>query len=134
MGERWLRSTPPTHLAEEMTFCDDDSITIPKRVGIQTDFTCHGKGREDDGSGRNERKDSWQMLRTLKHKSNLPWCRVEDFNDMLSQPDKRGRIAHPLPLIQGFREDIEVEECDPKEINMVGYPYSWKRSRQGRFT
>ena len=68
------------------------------------------------------------MLRILKHKSNLPLCCVGDYNDMLSQADKRSRIPHSLPLIQGFRE--VVGECGLKEINMIGYPYTWERSRE----
>lgn len=31
---------------------------------------------------RGRRNGSWNLLRSLKHKSLLPWCIIGDFNDM----------------------------------------------------
>ena len=32
----------------------------------------------------NRRKESWNLPKSLKQKSNLPWCCLGDFNDLLS--------------------------------------------------
>ena len=33
---------------------------------------------------RNRRNESWNLLKSLKQKLNLPWCCLGDFNDLLS--------------------------------------------------
>nr|KYP34061.1 Transposon TX1 uncharacterized [Cajanus cajan] len=38
---------------------------------------------------RRKRKDSWDLLRHLASLSNLPWCIIGDFNDLLSSNDKK---------------------------------------------
>ena len=38
------------------------------------------------------RRDAWNMLRMLSQMSPLPWCCVGDFNDLLTQQEKRGRL------------------------------------------
>ena len=37
-----------------------------------------------------KRRDSWQLLRGLKARSDLPWCVIGDFNDLLAQGEKKG--------------------------------------------
>ena len=49
-----------------------------------------------------------------------------DFNDLLSQAEKRGSSRHPFHFIQGFHDTIE--NCGLKEIHMVGYPYTLDKS------
>lgn len=44
---------------------------------------------------RARRRESWQLLRTLSGQSTLPWAIMGDFNDLLSQSEKRGRHPHP---------------------------------------
>lgn len=39
-------------------------------------------------SGR--RRDTWDLLRTLARDNSLPWCIMGDYNDLLSNDDKRG--------------------------------------------
>ena len=51
---------------------------------------------------RQRRKDSWELLRQLKNKPTLPWCCVDDFNDMISQLEKRGGQKQSDYLINGF--------------------------------
>ncbi|XP_050918449.1 uncharacterized protein LOC127135862 [Lathyrus oleraceus] len=41
-------------------------------------------------------------MRELKDMSNVPWCIVGDFNDLLSQQDKIGNHIHPNWLCVGF--------------------------------
>lgn len=44
---------------------------------------------------RTRRKDSWEFIRQLAAKSDLPWCLIGDYNDMVSERDKKGIHKHP---------------------------------------
>jgi hypothetical protein len=59
--------------------------------------------------------------------SDLPWCIIGDFNDLLTQGDKRGIHPHPNWLCNGFRS--AVSDCDLTDIHLEGYPYTWIKSR-----
>jgi hypothetical protein len=59
--------------------------------------------------------------------SDLPWCIIGDFNDLLSQEDKKGTHPHPNWLCNGFRN--AVSDCDLTDIHLEGYPYTWIKSR-----
>ena len=48
---------------------------------------------------RNKKRDSWELLKNLSGKSILPWCCIRDFNDLLAQSKKRGRLMHLEYLI-----------------------------------
>ena len=34
------------------------------------------------------RKESWQLLNSLKRRSNLPWCCIRDFNNFIAQKER----------------------------------------------
>jgi hypothetical protein len=76
---------------------------------------------------RNRRRMAWDLLRELRDMSPLPWCVIGDFNDLLSQEDKKGQHPHPNWLCSGFRS--AVNDCDLTDINLEGYPYTWIKSR-----
>ncbi|MCI09107.1 endonuclease/exonuclease/phosphatase family protein, partial [Trifolium medium] len=73
------------------------------------------------------RRNAWQMLKELRDMSQLPWCIIGDFNDLLSQDDKKGIHPHPNWLCSGFRQ--AVNDCDLSDIHLQGYPYTWVKSR-----
>jgi hypothetical protein len=75
---------------------------------------------------RGMRREAWDLLRELRDMSGLPWCVVGDFNDLLSQEDKRGTRPHPNWLCNGFRN--AVGDCDLTDIHLEGYPYTWVKS------
>lgn len=77
--------------------------------------------------GRRRRRESWNLIRALSRRSNLPWVCMGDFNDMLSVEDKWGNTDHPDALIQGFRDAIE--DCQLTDIPLEGYPNTWERGR-----
>jgi hypothetical protein len=58
--------------------------------------------------------------------SPLPWCVIGDFNDLLSQDDKKGLLPHPNWLCTGFRS--AVKDCDLTDINLEGYLFTWVMS------
>lgn len=76
---------------------------------------------------RNRRSDSWNLIRDLATRSNLPWCIFRDFNDMLYDADKMGRVVHPPGLLDGFRAAIEDSEL--VELELTGGKYTWEKSR-----
>ncbi|GAU43270.1 hypothetical protein TSUD_36200 [Trifolium subterraneum] len=39
---------------------------------------------------RSRRRAAWDLLRALGNMSSIPWCIIGDFNDLLSQADKKG--------------------------------------------
>lgn len=39
---------------------------------------------------RSQRYKTWDLLRNMSRDANLPWCLVGDFNNVISQADKRG--------------------------------------------
>lgn len=76
---------------------------------------------------RQRRQHSWNLLRDLSTKSTIPWCCVGDFNDLLAQSEKRGRLPHPVRLINDFWGT--VEDCDFTDIGMTGHQYTWEKGR-----
>jgi hypothetical protein len=76
---------------------------------------------------RGRRSQAWNLLRELRDMSDLPWCVIGDFNDLLSQEDKRGNRPHPNWLCNGFR--TAVSDCDLTDIRLEGYPFTWIKSR-----
>ncbi|PNX71291.1 hypothetical protein L195_g027166, partial [Trifolium pratense] len=56
---------------------------------------------------REQRRESWDSLRTLSQQSTLPWCIVGDFNDIFSNDDKRG---HAYTWSRSMGPNIVVEE------------------------
>jgi hypothetical protein len=76
---------------------------------------------------RGRRREAWDLLRELRDMSELPWCIIGDFNDLLSQEDKCGTHSHPNWLCAGFRNAIC--DCDLSDIYLEGYPYTWVKRR-----
>ncbi|KAK6149044.1 hypothetical protein DH2020_016569 [Rehmannia glutinosa] len=65
--------------------------------------------------------------RNLSAHSNLPWCCLGDFNDLLSLSEKRGGSVHPDRLIVRFRSSID--DCSLIDLGMFRYPFTWERGR-----
>lgn len=73
------------------------------------------------------RRESWNILRTLATDISLPWCVIGDFNDLLSNEEKRGRCDHPLWKIRGFRE--AVTDCQLTNLVLEGHQFTWSKGR-----
>ncbi|XP_019176908.1 PREDICTED: uncharacterized protein LOC109172215 [Ipomoea nil] len=76
---------------------------------------------------RNRCTESWDLLRSLSGKLDLPWIVVGDFNDLLYQHEKRGGNPHPNGLLRGFGEAIE--DCGLAQMPMDGYQFTWEKSK-----
>jgi exonuclease III len=72
------------------------------------------------------RRESWNFLRQLAQVSNLPWCVLGDFNDILSPSEKKGRTDRAPYLINGFRS--AVLDSGLADVHMEGYLYTWFKS------
>ncbi|KAL8115417.1 hypothetical protein AgCh_022054 [Apium graveolens] len=81
-------------------------------------YGCHEKSR---------RRESWDIIRHLASKSNLPWCITGDFNDLMSVDEKKGGGVHPSYLLSGFAETIN--DCELLDMGYVGEKFTWERSR-----
>ncbi|CAH9133147.1 unnamed protein product [Cuscuta epithymum] len=55
---------------------------------------------------RHRRRESWELLRLLSSRSQLPWLVMGDFNDILFASEKKGRVPHPPWLLRGFRDAV----------------------------
>lgn len=76
---------------------------------------------------RTRRQSSWDFIRFLANKYDIPWCIMEDFNDLLYDSDKWGNIAHPRNLFEGFRSAID--DSNLSELDLHGGKYTWERWR-----
>ncbi|XP_031116517.1 uncharacterized protein LOC116020174 [Ipomoea triloba] len=76
---------------------------------------------------RGRRQQAWDFLRSLKHKSDLPWMVVGDFNDIASPEEKRGIHPHPTSLIDGFNSALE--DYGLFYLGMRGRRFTWERGK-----
>lgn len=70
------------------------------------------------------RRESWGLIRYLASKSELPWCIIGDFNDLMFDDEKRGRRDHPRSNLIGFSET--VYDCGLIDLGFVGSKYTWE--------
>ena len=75
------------------------------------------------------RDESWEKLRRLKNKFNLPWLCAGDFNEILKAEEKLGGRSRPTRQMEAFREVID--ECGFKDLGYVGGKYTWYRGSRG---
>ncbi|XP_074352119.1 uncharacterized protein LOC141691283 [Apium graveolens] len=75
---------------------------------------------------RNRRQESWDILRELASKSQLPWCVLCDFNDMLFSSEKWGGRPQPSNLLTEFGEAIV--DCELQDLGFIGSNYTWEKS------
>lgn len=76
---------------------------------------------------RERRRQAWDFLRLLSSNSNLPWCVLGDFNDLLCGKDKKGKHLHPQNLLDGFK--AAIEDCGLNEVDLTGGLYTWEKSK-----
>lgn len=97
-------------------------------INLEVQEEIHGKWRITAFYGmpeRNNRRNSWDLIRTISASSSLPWCFIGDLNDMVNISDKRGGASHSQRLLDGFREVLS--DCNLIDMNLEGYPYTWQR-------
>ncbi|XP_074360858.1 uncharacterized protein LOC141701117 [Apium graveolens] len=76
---------------------------------------------------RARRMEAWNMLRELSVASELPWCILGDFNDIVSLEEKRGGKQQPRRLMEGFWDAIM--DSGLHDLGFTGDIFTWDRSR-----
>lgn len=76
---------------------------------------------------RSLRRSSWNLMKQLSGESDLPWCLIGDLNNVLSQSEKKCGCLYPQWLILGFQGDFY--ECNLRDLDLVGYPYTWEKGK-----
>lgn len=71
---------------------------------------------------RSRRQESWGIIRELATKSNLLWCIISDFNDMVYGFEKVGGRPHPRYLLEGFSNT--VTECGLEDLGFNGSAFT----------
>uniref|UniRef100_A0A803P924 Reverse transcriptase domain-containing protein n=1 Tax=Cannabis sativa TaxID=3483 RepID=A0A803P924_CANSA len=79
---------------------------------------------------RELRYRTWDLFRSLKHDSSLPWCLMGDMNNLASQFEKKGGRKYPDRLIDGFLGALD--DCNLVDLPLLGYPYTWEKGRDIR--
>ncbi|KAL8484938.1 hypothetical protein ACS0TY_027297 [Phlomoides rotata] len=75
----------------------------------------------------NHRSLSWDLLKRLSRVNFLPWIVAGDFNDLMCDSDKKGRVPHPLHILRGFWN--VVDECGLFDVALSGYLVTCSRGR-----
>ena len=75
------------------------------------------------------RKESWDFLRCLSQKYQLPWLCFGDFNEIVSVEEKLGGVQRSKKHMDDFREVIH--RCRFKDLGFVGPEFTWCNMQQG---
>jgi exonuclease III len=74
-----------------------------------------------------KRHETWKLLNHLGSRNQAPWLCMGDFNEILSQEEKRGVHLQPLRQMMDFRDTITA--CSLIDIGYRGPPYTWNNNR-----
>lgn len=102
----------------------NNHIDIEVKVGDAQPWRLTGIYGEPN---KNLRRRTWDILSKLARYSNLPWCVIRDWNNILIQSEKKGGVVYPQVLIDGFNNILE--EIKLTDIELCGQPYTWERGR-----
>ncbi|XP_074351469.1 uncharacterized protein LOC141690581 [Apium graveolens] len=76
---------------------------------------------------RSRRQESWDIIQSLAIRSNLSWCMLGDYNDMLYNYEKIGGRPQPTHLLEGFSKVIM--DCGLEDLGFKGSKFTWEKSR-----
>jgi hypothetical protein len=97
-----------------------DSV-IKVEDGLQWRFTgIYGEPRSE------EKDNTWNLLRTLRKKYDLPWICSGDFTEILFACEKEGGPMRPEVCMNKFRSALE--DCDLQDLGFVGDPFTWRNN------
>ena len=76
-------------------------------------------------------KDSFcQHLKQLNNSINLPWCIMDDFNEMLCSSDKVEGV--PLTIFRTRRLNDFLNHTRSSDANVQGRVFTWKKILRGQ--
>ena len=72
---------------------------------------------------------SWSLLQRLRDNSNLPWCCMGDFNEVLRAEEQEGGDLRSERQMEGFRHALS--SCQLNDLGFVGHKFTWVTTRCG---
>ncbi|CAH9143761.1 unnamed protein product [Cuscuta epithymum] len=72
------------------------------------------------------KREAWALLRDLADRQQGPWMVIGDFNDILYDSEKKGRIQQPRWRLRGFQECVLA--CGLRDFPFSGYQWTWGKS------
>lgn len=69
-----------------------------------------------------KRHISWELLRTLKNQSLLPWVVFGDFNEIIHQEEKLGWLERDADQMRIFRECLNL--CGLIDLGFMGQRFT----------
>ena len=72
-----------------------------------------------------KRFESWNLLRDLDSRMDLPWLCIGDFNEITRQSEKLGGSIRSQAQMQRFRDVID--ECGFMDLGFTGSQFTWKK-------
>lgn len=70
-----------------------------------------------------KRKRTWSLLKQLSQQFQMPWVIIGDYNEVLTQNDKKGGGQVPPWHFKGFRDTLL--HCGLHDLPFNGYPFTW---------
>ena len=70
-----------------------------------------------------KRKESWDQLKALNRRYQLPWLCFGDFNEILSMDEKMGGARRTQRQMEGFRSVVNA--CCFKDLGFIGPKFTW---------
>lgn len=76
---------------------------------------------------KRERDTLWQSLTDIGQDMNLPWCLIGDYNEVISQVDKRGGRMVGNTVNKELKKMID--RCELMDLGFTGPMYTWSNRR-----
>ncbi|KAL0447807.1 UNVERIFIED_CONTAM: hypothetical protein Slati_1908600 [Sesamum latifolium] len=74
------------------------------------------------------RGETWQLLKHLSRLSSRSWVCAGDFNEIMCQEEKSGKIMRPWRHIEAFRECMT--DCNLTDLGFQGHLFTWCNMRE----
>ena len=75
------------------------------------------------------RKESWEQLKSLNRRFQLPWICFGDFNEILSVNEKWGGVQRSQRQMEGFRSVVDF--CNFKDLGYTRLDFTWFNMQEG---
>jgi endonuclease/exonuclease/phosphatase family metal-dependent hydrolase len=68
---------------------------------------------------------TWQRIRDMHSRHNLPWILIGDLNEILYDHEKEGGRVRPQQFMQAFQDTLT--DCGLDDLGYVGDRFTWHR-------
>lgn len=75
------------------------------------------------------RHKSWSLLQRLRDNSNMPWCCIEDFNEVLCTKKQEGGDIRSERQMDGFHNALT--SCQLQDLGFLGNKFTWVITKCG---